>query len=167
MKAIILQAILYSIVVLSLNSCRAEVEDLPIPLENPTQNTETFQHSPSEIETMAKINAYRVNIGLNELKEIDHISFKAKEHNIYMIDKNIISHDNFESRSDNIIKVLSAKVVAENLAYNYNTSQAVFDAWLKSAPHKENIEGNYTHFGIAITENTQGKKYFTNIFVKL
>jgi uncharacterized protein YkwD len=39
---------------------------------------------------------------------------------------------------------------------------------LNSASHKENIEGNFTHFGIAIRENaTTGKKYYTNIFVKI
>ncbi len=48
------------------------------------------------------------------------------------------------------------------------TAQAVVEAWLNSAGHKANIEGNYTHFGIAIRENpVNGKKYFTNIFAKI
>jgi hypothetical protein len=41
------------------------------------------------------------------------------------------------------------------------------NAWLKSPGHKENIVGNFTHFGISIRENTEtGKKYYTNIFAK-
>jgi uncharacterized protein YkwD len=39
--------------------------------------------------------------------------------------------------------------VSENIAYNYNT-QAVLNAWLASPSHKANIEGDHTHFGIAL-----------------
>ena len=37
---------------------------------------------------------------------------------------------------------------------------------LNSAGHKANIEGDFTHFGISIRTNAEGKKYYTNIFVK-
>jgi hypothetical protein len=36
------------------------------------------------------------------------------------------------------------------------------NAWLASPSHKANIEGNHTHFGIAIKENpANGRKYYT------
>ena len=84
-----------------------------------------------------------------------------------MIARNVVNHDDFVSRSENIIQVLGAKKVGENIAYNYNSPKAVVDAWLKSPTHKANIEGNYTHFGIAIRVNAEGKKYYTNIFAKI
>jgi uncharacterized protein YkwD len=84
-----------------------------------------------------------------------------------MIDNNVVNHDDFVSRSENIMKVLGAKSVAENIAYNYNSPQAVLSAWLKSPSHKQNIEGNFTHFGLAIRINPDGKKYYTNIFAKI
>jgi uncharacterized protein YkwD len=59
----------------------------------------------------------------------------------------------FVNRSENIIKTLGAKTVGENIAYNYS-SQSAINAWLKSPGHKENIVGNFTHFGISIRENT-------------
>jgi uncharacterized protein YkwD len=43
--------------------------------------------------------------------------------------------------------------VSENIAYNYNTPEAAINAWLASPSHKANIEGDHTHFGIAIKEN--------------
>jgi uncharacterized protein YkwD len=113
------------------------------------------------------INAYRVSIGLNELQQINHISYKSEEHDNYMITNNVVNHDDFVARSENIMKVLGAKSVSENIAYNYNSPQAALDAWLKSPSHKANIEGNFTHFGLSIRVSAEGKKYYTNIFVKI
>jgi len=57
--------------------------------------------------------------------------------------------------------------VSENVAYNYQSNAGVLNAWLLSDGHKENIEGEYTHFGISIKTNpATGKKYYTNIFMK-
>ena len=127
-----------------------------------------YDYTAVELETMTLINNYRVSIGLNALEKINHISYKSEEHDNYMIANNVVNHNDFEARSSNIIKVLHAKNVSENIAYNYNSAQGAFDAWLKSEEHKKNIEGNYTHFGISIRENTAtGKKYYTNIFVKI
>jgi uncharacterized protein YkwD len=56
------------------------------------------------------------------------------------------------------------KNVGENIATTI-ISEAAVTAWLKSASHKENIEGNFT-FGIAIRENATGKKILYKYFVK-
>ena len=117
---------------------------------------------------MKLINDYRVSIGLNSLEKINHISHKSEEHDNYMITNNVVNHDDFVARSENIISVLGAKTVGENIAYNYNSPQAALDAWLNSPGHKQNIEGNFTHFGISIRENpSNGKKYYTNIFARI
>ncbi|HKO77880.1 MAG TPA: CAP domain-containing protein [Flavobacterium sp.] len=135
-------------------------ESLPIVLN--------YDYSPVELETMALINDYRVSIGLNALEKINHISYKSEEHDNYMIANNVVNHNDFEARSSNIMKVLNAKNVSENIAYNYNSAQGAFDAWLRSEGHKKNIEGDFTHFGLSIRENpVTGKKYYTNIFVKI
>jgi uncharacterized protein YkwD len=85
-----------------------------------------------------------------------------------MITNNVVNHDGFVNRSDNIIKNLGAKTVGENIAFNYSSPQGALNAWLNSPGHKENIVGNYTHFGISIRENpATGKKYYTNIFAKI
>ncbi|HSD08659.1 CAP domain-containing protein [Flavobacterium sp.] len=127
-----------------------------------------YDYSPLELETMTLINNYRVSIGLNPLEKINHVSFKSEEHDEYMIANNVVNHDDFDARSTNIMKVLGAKKVSENIAYNYISAKGAFDAWLKSEAHKQNIEGDFTHFGISIRENpANGKKYYTNIFVKI
>lgn len=166
MKATLLRVLLLVAIVFTMNSCSSDSSENTTP-QTVNEKITNFSYSSTELETMALINAYRVSIGLNELKAIDHISFKSEQHDNYMITNNVVNHDDFVSRSENIIKVLGAKSVAENIAFNYNTPQGALDAWLKSSGHKANIEGNFTHFGLAIRVNAEGKKYYTNIFAKL
>ena len=84
-----------------------------------------------------------------------------------MIDNNVVNHDYFQQRSDNLIQVLGAARVGENIAYNYQTAENAFSAWMNSPGHRANIEGDYTHFGISVTIDTKtGKKYYTNMFMK-
>lgn len=126
-----------------------------------------YDYNADEIDLGKLINEYRVSIGLNELVINNHISYKSKEHNNYMIANNVVDHSNFQERADNIIRVLNAVKVNENLAYNYTTSQGVLSAWLNSPGHKANIESDATHFGISVSISAvTNKKYYTTIFIK-
>ena len=167
MKRILLHVQILLVVLFTMNSCSSDsAEDSSITAKS--QLTVKFEYSAAELATMKLINDYRVSKGLNALEQVGYVSLKSEEHDQYMITKNVVSHDGFVSRSEDIVKVVGAKNVGENIAYNYNTPEGAVNAWLKSASHKENIEGNFTHFGIAIRENaTTGKKYYTNIFVKI
>ncbi|OHT43173.1 CAP domain-containing protein [Flavobacterium tructae] len=152
----------------AMSSCSAdsaEGSESPATAEAVVAN---YNYNDSEIESMKLINDYRVSIGLNTLKGINHVSFKCEEHNKYMIANNVVDHNDFTSRSNNIMSVLGAKKVGENVAYNYKTSEAALRAWLDSPGHKANIEGDYTHFGLSVSiDPNTGKKYYTNIFVKM
>jgi len=166
MKAKLLRVLLLVAIVFTMNSCSTNDSAEPVAAAS-SQKTVNYTYSTSELETMALINTYRVSVGLSELKQINYISYKSEEHDNYMITNNVVNHNDFVARSEDIIKVLGAKSVGENIAYNYNTSQAVLDAWLNSPTHKENILGDFTNFGISIRVNSEGKKYYTNIFVKI
>lgn len=158
------------VIVFTMNSCSSDSVDSVSEQESSVTSgvVTNYTYNQSELETMKLINDYRVSIGLNALKAINHISFKSEEHDMYMIANNVVNHDDFVARSENIIKVLGAIKVGENVAYNYNTPEAVLKAWLASAGHKHNIEGDYTHFGIAIKVDPEnGRKYYTNIFAKI
>lgn len=145
-------------------SCSKESADNNTAGTNLIQN---YTYSTDETALADAINEYRVSTGRNALQTINHISYKAEEHNEYMIEKNSLNHDYFEERSQNIIAVLGAVKVNENVAYNYSTANAVLHAWLESPDHKANIEGDFTDFGISIrTDPENGNKYYTNIFIK-
>lgn len=126
----------------------------------------TYNASSDEKEMARIINVYRISKGFHELEMVNHISYKAQEHNFYMIEKNVVNHDYFEERANNIMQVLGGVKVAENIAFNYSTPNAVLNAWIDSPGHKENLDGDFTHFGLAITLSPAGKSYYTAIFLK-
>lgn len=163
MKAKMFRALLPIAIMFTLVSC--STEDSADSSEK--LRAENYAYNDIELDMMARINDYRASVGLSQLAPIDHISYKSGEHNDYMIENDVVGHYYFESRSNNIKQVLGAVRVSENLAYNYNTNNAALNAWLNSDGHKENIEGDYTHFGISIKTNPiNGRKYYTNIFMK-
>lgn len=165
MKTKLLSMILPIVLVLSLTSCTNDSTDDVSSAD--TKVVTQYNYSPEELQLATLINAYRENNGMNALQIINHISFKSEEHNVYMIDKNVVNHDFFEARSQNIIHVLGAVRVGENIAYNFSTPNAALHAWLNSPGHKANLEGDYTHFGISISIHpVTGKKYYTNMFMK-
>jgi uncharacterized protein YkwD len=167
MKLFLSRVLVLVLVLYTLDSCTT---DAPASISSTAVSTTTvpYPYSSFENETLTLVNNYRVSIGLNALAKSDYISFKAEEHNNYMIANNVVNHNNFIARSEDIMKTLDAKYVTENVAFNYNTPQSVLNAWLASEAHKTNLEGDYTHFGLSIRENpSTGKKYFTNIFAKL
>lgn len=166
MKAKLLRVLLLVAIVYTMNSCSSDDSETPTS-ETQTQKIMDYTYNQTETDAMVLINNYRVSVGLSELKQLTHISYKSEQHDNYMITNNVVNHDDFVARSENIIKVLGAKRVAENIAYNYNTPKSAVEAWLRSTGHKENIEGDFTHFGIAIRVNADGKKYYTNIFAKI
>jgi uncharacterized protein YkwD len=167
MKTNLLRAVMLAAIIFTLNSCSSDASEASV-VEAKSQVVVNYSYSSSELETMKLINNYRVSIGLSSLEKINYISGESEGHNNYMITNNVVNHDGFVNRSENIIKTLGAKTVGENIAYNYSSPQAAVNAWLNSPGHKENIVGNFTHFGISIRENAvTGKKYYTNIFAKI
>ncbi|MCG9792761.1 CAP domain-containing protein [Flavobacterium algicola] len=169
MKATLLRITLLASVIFTMNSCSSDAsESADQTATEQSAKVVNYSYNETEIATMDLINEYRVSVGLNALERINHISFKSEEHDDYMITNKVVNHNDFVSRSENIIKVLGASRVGENIAYNFTTPEAVVAAWLNSPTHKENVVGNYTHFGIAIkADPVTGKKYYTNIFAKI
>ena len=149
--------------ILVLTSCSSDAESVE---STAVETAKTYTHDATELELLDLVNAYRVENGLNALQIIQHISYKSEEHNNYMITTNTVSHDNFSSRKANLEQVVGAVRVGENVAYGFSTPQATLNAWIASEGHRVNLLGNYTHFGLSIRENADGRKYYTNIFVK-
>jgi uncharacterized protein YkwD len=154
----------FSFFLCCLFSCTSEQSTTPIESPSPTMD---YVFNSDELETMALINKYRQDIGLSILEQNKHVSYVCEKHNTYMITNNIVSHDGFEQRYNNIVQTLGAIKVGENIAYNYKSPKGALDAWLLSPGHKKIIEGDYTHFGISITQSKDNKSYYTNIFIKL
>jgi uncharacterized protein YkwD len=166
----ILCTMVFVAISIAMNSCSADKTAVNESSASPSTDklVTNYTYNDTELQTMKAVNKYRVSIGLKALEKINHISYKCEEHNKYMIAHKVMNHDNFAARSENIMRLLGAKSIAENVAYNYKTADAVLKSWLASPGHKKNIEGNYTHFGLAVTTDSKtGEKYYTNIFVRI
>ena len=164
MKAKMFRALLPLAIVFTMVSCSSDSEENSV---EERQVVTSYNYNDTELKLVTLINNYRASIGLNRLEVINHISYKSQEHNIYMIDNNVVNHDYFQQRSNNLVQVLGAQRVGENIAYNYQSAEGALNAWMNSPGHKANIEGQYTHIGISVTiDETTGKKYFTNMFMK-
>ena len=160
LRAIVPMAFMFTMISCSSNSTEDVVAATPQLIQN-------YDYNSDEVQLADLINEHRVSLGLNPLQLINHVSYKSEEHNEYMIANRVVNHDLFAERSENIIEVLGAVKVNENVAYNYVSASSVLNAWLNSPGHKANIEGNFTNFGISIREDAiTGKKYYTNIFIK-
>ncbi|TYP99258.1 hypothetical protein C7447_102580 [Tenacibaculum adriaticum] len=155
MKSLLLKITLSTLLVL-FNSCSSS-DDTDII---------TSEERLMESEILLLLNEHRVSIGLNKLIELDIIKSQTKEHTNYMIAKDEISHDNFNDRSNYLKAKINLIGIGENVAKGNNSANSVVNGWLNSQGHKENIEGDYTHFNITAKKNKSNTWYYTNIFIK-
>ncbi len=135
---------------------------------------ELFKDKPvTEIEQSLHqlVNAYRSSQGLNQLTWDETIARECRNHSQTMAnDATLFSHDGFETRVENIGKIFEVNSAGENIAFNQgyeDPAQIAFDTWLKSANHRQNIEGDFVLTGIGVKKNSDDIYYFTQIFIKL
>jgi len=134
------------------------------------EDVESFHYesqlSPMEMEILDLVNQHRDSIGLSTL-EFDKIAYDfAIEHTMDMIDKNKISHDNFDRRSSDLTIAAKANYVSEIVGRNFVTAKGVVNAWLKSDSHRKAIEGNYKFTAVSAKLNDKGVFYFTQMFYR-
>ena len=143
----------------STDSVEDNVEAITADLVVPTTKT-------IEIEVLELINDHRLSLGLNALESMSVVKSVAYTHTDYMVDNEVVSHDNFYTRSTYLKNNAGAKKVSENVAYGYTSAQSVVNAWIRSEGHKATIEGDFTNFEISAEQSKEGKWYYTNIFIK-
>jgi len=113
------------------------------------------------------VNEHRVSIGLNMLENSASSYKYAEGHNDYMISKNTLSHDNFDSRATKIAEETNAVYISENVARYYTSAEQTIKAWIESSTHKAAMEGDFTHTTLSVQLDKDGRPYFTQIFIKI
>lgn len=125
-----------------------------------------YTHSAFELELLNLVNEDRISKDLDIFIIINEISYLASTHDDYMIEHGVASHDNFEQRVYTLKAVLNAISVSENVAVGYNSPTTTLAAWNDSAGHRINLEGNYSHYGLAVKADANGKKYYTLLLIR-
>jgi uncharacterized protein YkwD len=154
-KMKIIRFVLVLTMLLVFQSCGSSTSSQPIDSpQNPT------------IESFVEImNAHRVSLGCPALTWHAKLAGVAQDHSDDMNENAYLSHDNLQGESpfDRMnANDLEYSAAAENVAFNSEGAQGVFDAWMESAGHKANIENCvYTHHGLGLSGS-----YWTHMFMK-
>lgn len=119
-----------------------------------------------EAKLLVLVNEYRNSSESNSLSYSAVAYEYANVHTDYMIAKGSINHDNFSKRASDITTKVNAKQVAENVAKDHNSAIDAFEGWLNSKPHREAIEGDFTHTAVSVKKSKDGQLYFTQLFYK-
>lgn len=114
------------------------------------------------------VNEYRKQKGMAPLEYLDEAADVAYTHTEPMAaGKKRFGHDGFEERYKMLKKPYpEIHAFAENVAYGDMDAAEAVKMWLKSSGHRKNIEGNFTHTGVAIARGRNGAYYFTQLFIK-
>ena len=124
-------------------------------------------NSADEVKTtnqlILMVNNYRQSIGKSLLIRNATADKLAAEHASYMVSNKDVSTDNFETRWEALELKENAQEVSENVGVDISAEKAM-NANLSRVWLKANVEGNFTHTGIAVKKDAEGRYFYTQIF---
>jgi uncharacterized protein YkwD len=126
------------------------------------------QQASMEKKVLEYVNQNRKSKNLHTLVSSEPLVQLAREHSLQMQRTNKIDHQGFSRRVSKARNQYPRTYVAENVGVNLGNSmseKSIVDSWISSAAHRDNILGNYRYTGVGITQNAQGKIFFTQLFV--
>lgn len=150
--------------------CRPDKDDSGIwpPPHSPEKSpsgTVPSMGSPLEI-----INHLRVSAGLSALQENASLIEAARSQATWMAFSGEVSHAGPSGQSTIKERLKGVGYVfqtaAENVAGGQRIWPEVFDAWLHSAGHKQNIYGKFEECGFAEVLSAQGVAYWCLVLAK-
>ena len=144
------------LLILLISLLSSSAEDVKI---NNVNTTFSYNYSEKELTILNDINLYRNSLGLLSLKLQDFVSIKCLEHTQYMISENMLTHDGFENRAEEIKIQTNTTKIGECVSYNFDNP---VNAWINSSSHRVVLETSvYTKIGISFRDG-----YCTIILIK-
>lgn len=136
---------------------------------NDNDFADTNDFSKEQVEVLNLVNKERKANGLKPLtlnKELSNVAnIKSRD----MIEKGYFDHNSptYGSPFDMMKKFnISYKTAGENIAMGQKTPSEVMNAWMNSSGHRANIlNSSYTELGVGIQKDSNGKIYWTQMFI--
>lgn len=126
------------------------------------------QLSDFEQEVLYFVNEYRSSKNLAPLTFNEKVQEVVLIHNKNMAKETIpFGHEGFKERAAQLMSTLNGTSASENVAYGQTTPGQVVQSWLDSDGHRKNIEGDFTHTGIAVGQDKEGRNLFSQFFLKI
>lgn len=138
-------------------------------INNTQTNTSPLESDETIEELYSLVNKYRQEKGLRELILDQSMNDIAYGHSSDMSTQKVaFGHSGFSSRCTEARQALGGgNLCLENVARGQKTAQSVFDSWINSSGHRENIESaRVTHLGIGYDKDQYGKIYWTQLFLE-
>jgi len=125
-----------------------------------------FKLSKDEQAVLDLVNAERAKEKLSPLKISELLTKAARDHSSNMAKQGKLDHKLDDKGPGERVKDVGYEwsSVAENIAHGQDTPAAAMETWMGSDPHKANILGQYTEFGIGIATDAEGRRYWTQVF---
>ena len=128
---------------------------------------EESEHARLEAEIVKRVNEYREDKGLPELRADQRLMDQARRHSASMATGDVsFGHDRFRERvqAARVRFTAAAENVGQNQGFSEPAAQAVAD-WLDSDGHRANILGDYNLTGVGVARSGSGVYFFTQIFI--
>ena len=127
-----------------------------------------------ERRTFELINAERRRRGLGPLVFDASLTRMARYHSQNMARQGFFNHidrDGLDlSGRAQVLGVRGWRALGENIAYNQgyeDPSAFAVERWMISSKHRENIlNGEFTHAGLGIARSSDGRVFFTQVFMR-
>lgn len=115
------------------------------------------------------VNNHRVKIGLRPFIYSPTIAEVAYGHSRFMSEGyGRFGHGGWRNRCSRLRNDMRTNLCGEIVAMGQRTPEAVLEAWLNSPEHRSAIENpRYTHTGVGVAKNQEGRLYWTQMFVEL
>jgi uncharacterized YkwD family protein len=141
----------------------------PAPTTNTTTTAPTGDFGAYQQEVLNIVNKERTSRGLSALKFNTEVSKVATLKSQDMIDKGYFDHNSptYGSPFDMMKKFgITYRSAGENIAMGQKTPQEVMTAWMNSEGHRKNIlNSSFTEIGIGIAKDSNGRLYWTQMFI--
>jgi uncharacterized protein YkwD len=118
---------------------------------------------------MELVNGHRILLGLRPLELHPELSKIAYQHSQSMAQGKVsFGHTGFSERCYlGRIALGGGNLCAENVATGQQTVSALFEAWMSSSGHRENLEQTrLTHTGLASERSVTGRVYWTQLLIE-
>lgn len=153
--------------------------DVPPPVPEPAKSlpTTTIEHptaAPSLADEEQAIidltNRARAEVGIASLFVNDQLQQAAQIHAENVARLNRLAHDLPETATPTLADRANVvgyqfSMLAENLAFNYNSPSHAVEGWLDSSGHRRNLlDPDLTEIGVAVARNSLGQAYYVQVF---
>jgi len=124
--------------------------------------------STLEKEVFTLINNYRITLGLQPLISNAFTSNVICEPHVeYCIKLGYASHNNFPQRYNKIKDNIPAERISEIVSSGFHNPDGVVNGFRNSTDHNKSLVGDYTHMGISVKSDRNGKLYTCIINLKV